>query len=122
MAKSSSMLKEAQGHWMCEDVFAALVVERADFKFLGQFGARFYGWVPSKVDGISDVVIGELYLTCSEDGWSVYRTVNVLDDLKFTPWVLDPYEKQWLTAVLGVARAWAMERKRVEVASAAVSQ
>lgn len=126
MAKKSkarpSKAAEVKHHWVHEpDIFSALVIERGQFRFQSLHGDRFYGWIPSKIDCPEDLEAGQLYLTCSDDGWSVYRTVDVRKDLKFTPWVMDEAEKLWLQAVYAVASTWAQWAEKYGAASAASS-
>ena len=106
--KRQSIAAQVKLHWVHEPkVFSSLIVERGQFRFESLHGDRFYGWVPSKIDCPDDLEVGQLYLTCSDDGWSVYRTVDVRKDLKFTPWLMDEAEKLWLQAVYAVALTWA---------------
>ena len=106
-------LKQEVARFWCHEpeVFAALLVERGQFRFQSEYGDRFYGWIPSAADGFRDLKLGELYLTCSDDSWSVYRTVNARKWIKYTPWVMSEMEKEWLHAVHAVAQAWAKNRE-----------
>lgn len=95
--------------WCYVEVYAAYIVEHADFKFTNEHGDRWYAYVS---DGSGELERGQLYLTGSDTsaqsgGWDVLatRAVAEIEGSEKPPLVLKESEALWLWSCILSAKA-----------------